>query len=113
MSDVGLILITFAVDPQKLFDSATRSRHRLTWFVYHHGPEGPVEMEMYRRSESCENIRFTSYRENRGVAKSWNEGIKCSFSKNMNHHVLLNDDLFFIGERGIDDFVDWLDEKAG
>lgn len=102
---VANILITYSYFPGNLIDSIKTSRQAKTWDVFFHGPNAAFGKRLGGLVEKIGGT-FHPYGVNRGVARSWNEGIHAAMQKKADLILLLNDDLFFY-PGGFDAFVDF------
>ncbi|WMT47189.1 MAG: glycosyltransferase [Acidithiobacillus caldus] len=89
---VGIVVVTYGILPTLLVDSVN-SRYSVKWYIYHHGSEklnnSLKELFDGKRSELhllCEN---------RGLSKSWNDGISRSLLDGNVATVVINDDIEF------------------
>ena len=106
MATVGVIVICFRADPRPLFDSIKFSRHQVTWYVFLHGSDPELSATIAKFAQTAD-VRFHPYGINRGVARSWNEGLIASFADDNDVTLITNDDLFFL-DGGFDAFVDFV-----
>ena len=87
------ILVCHTTDPTKAVESIPHQEGAL-WYVFLHSADAEIE----RKVEALMSVRdgnvFT-YRENRGLARSWNEGLHLAMEAGCDAALLLNDDLFF------------------
>lgn len=102
---VANILITYSYFPGNLIDSIKTSRHPKAWEVFFHGPNPAFGKRLGGVVEKIGG-KFHPYGVNRGVARSWNEGIRAAMERRADLILLLNDDLFFY-PGGFDAFVDF------
>lgn len=107
VTKIGIVLVTYSMVPDLLVKSII-SKHDCEWFVFHHGsPELMHDIEnLFLDIKS--NLYF--YNENRGLAKSWNEGILSAITSSKDIILVLNDDVEFI-EDGFDLWVDYILEN--
>lgn len=107
VTKIGIVLVTYSIVP-KLLVNSINSKHSYEWYVFHHGsPEltGNIK-SLFSEIES--NLYF--YNNNRGLAKSWNEGISLAISSGKDIILVINDDVEFI-EDGFDLWVDYILEN--
>lgn len=107
---VAAILVTYSAFPGELIDSLRATRHEVQWEVFHHGPDKALGRRIGLRIAEVGGI-FHPHGTNRGLARSWNEGIRAGRERGADLILLLNDDLFFY-ENGFDRFVDFAAEAA-
>lgn len=104
---IGLVLVTYAHYPEKLIESIERSSAQVTWYIHHHGPDGEI-CERIALLASRANFRVYLHKTNRGLSRSWNEGLHEAYAQDgCSLAFLLNDDLFFIGN-GFEKFLEYL-----
>jgi GT2 family glycosyltransferase len=108
---VGAILVTFSHYPAELFSSLEKTNHNVTWYVHHHGQDPELEDKLEQFSKTAD-VDLNLHRVNRGLSRSWNDGLERSFAAGNDFTLLLNDDLFFY-EDGFDRFIDRLKEDPG
>ena len=107
MSRVGVVVISYRADPAPLFDSIISARHEVRPYIFSHGHD-PVALRRIDEVRTKFDARCFLYGINRGVARSWNEGIHASFEDGNDVTVIVNDDLFFY-QGGFDAFIDFVD----
>jgi GT2 family glycosyltransferase len=91
---IGVILITYAFYPEKLFQSLAASRYPIKWYIYFHGHDQTILARLAAYVKSAD-AAFFPYCADRGVARSWNDGINQSMNDGNSATLLLNDDLSF------------------
>lgn len=92
---IGLILIVYSGYPDRLVRSVEAStRHPIKWYFFYHGVDSRRLLQLAVLSK-CTNSRIFPYRVNRGVARSWNDGLAMSAADSNALSILVNDDLFF------------------
>lgn len=91
---VGIVIVTYGIIPEKLLKSIEGTSNKITYYIYHHGSES-LAKELTEFFSLNENAKLYLYCENRGLAKSWNEGILQSFTDNNDVTLVLNDDIEF------------------
>jgi hypothetical protein len=106
MARVGVIVPCYRTDPQPLFASVAGSRHQVCWYIFVHGQDSRLRAKLddFAATAHC---RYFPYGINRGLARSWNEGVRTSFADGNDVTLIVNDDLFFF-EGAFDQFVDYL-----
>lgn len=91
---VAAILVTHSFFPAKLLRSIDESTCDVKWIVFFHGHS--VELEKQIGDAVAErNGRYFPYGSDRGLARSWNEGLVVAQEIGADLVMLLNDDLFF------------------
>jgi GT2 family glycosyltransferase len=107
---IALILVTYSHWPQRLFDSVSAASLSVSWYIHHHGSEpsfaGRVEALAARR-----NFSVHMHRQNRGLSRSWNEGIHRAYAEGCQLVLLVNDDLHFVKD-GFSEFVTFARQNA-
>ena len=104
---IGIVLVTYSMVPHLLVKSII-SKHDCEWFVFHHGSPELMRDIKNLFLDIKSNLYF--YNENRGLAKSWNEGILSAITSSKDIILVLNDDVEFI-EGGFDLWVDYILEN--
>jgi hypothetical protein len=82
------------------------NRHAVRFYVFLHGQDVRLRTKLQVITAAI-NSRYYPYGTNRGVARSWNEGLRASFEDGNDVTLLVNDDLFFY-EGGFDTFADFV-----
>lgn len=80
--------------PEKLLASIPAEPHAPIWWVAHHGPDKTLSNRIGTAIRDRGGT-FIPYNRNRGLARSWNEGIKAGLDNGADMVILLNDDLHF------------------
>ena len=106
MSRIGVVVISYNADPEPLFTSMLPSKHDVRSYVFLHGQDARLRAKLDAIIASI-NSRYFPYGANRGVSRSWNEGLHASFDDGNEATLLVNDDLFFY-EGGFDAFADFV-----
>jgi GT2 family glycosyltransferase len=106
MSRIGVVIISYNADPEPLFTSMLPSKHDVHSYVFHHGQDPGLKAKLEAIISSI-NSRYFPYGVNRGVSRSWNEGLHASFDDGNEVTLLVNDDLFFY-KGGFDEFADFV-----
>lgn len=88
--NIHIILVTYAIDPTSLVTALQGDD--VTWWVFHHSKRVDVADACYALQNSVP-IHFYDYRENRGLATSWNDGLIAAYAQNADCVILANDDL--------------------
>ena len=96
------ILVCHTTDPTKAIESIPSMPDAL-WYVFLHSDDAVVERAVIRLMADRSGNIF-DYKINRGLARSWNEGLHLAFEAGCDAALLLNDDLFFY-EQGYVAFV--------
>jgi GT2 family glycosyltransferase len=102
---IGLILVTYAHWPEKLMASVEASGIPVTWYIHHHGSE-PGFADRVQQLASRPNVKVHMHRQNRGLSRSWNEGLREAYEDGCELVLLVNDDLHFV-EGGFQGFIDF------
>jgi GT2 family glycosyltransferase len=106
MANVGIIVVSYRTDPEPLFNSIAASRHEVRWYLFVHGQDLRLRGKLDRFAAST-NTCYFPYGVNRGLARSWNEGLLASFGDRNDVTIILNDDLFFY-DGAFDEFIDFI-----
>lgn len=96
------ILICHSYDPTPLFKSIPHHSDA-TWYIFMHQSNRKIETVLLENAYA-RNARLYLYGENRGIARSWNEGIFDAMNNDCEAFVLLNDDIVFYDGK-YDEFV--------
>lgn len=96
------ILVCHTTDPTKAVESIPHQEGAL-WYVFLHSGDAEIERKVEALMAARNGNVFT-YRENRGLARSWNEGLHLAMEAGCDAALLLNDDLFFY-KGGYDAFL--------
>lgn len=104
IKNIGIVLITYSMVPNLLVNSIN-SKHSCEWFVFHHG--SPQLTESIKNLFSGMEANLYFYNENRGLSKSWNEGISLASRSGKDVIMVMNDDVEFI-KGGFDLWVDYI-----
>lgn len=87
------ILICHSTNPRKAIESIPHQIDSL-WYIFLHS--GNADIESYVESVVSErSANLFPYRENRGLARSWNDALQHAMEAGCDAALLLNDDLFF------------------
>ena len=110
MTAVGIVLATYLFYPEKLFETILgKSLHSVKWYIFFHGPDESLK---HRLDAFCRQSRsaYFPYGVNRGLSKSWNDGLIASRADKNDVHILLNDDIVFY-DSAFDEFVNFVIEQ--
>jgi GT2 family glycosyltransferase len=106
MSRIGIVVISYNADPEPLFTSMLPSKHDVRSYVFLHGQDAGLKAKLETITAAI-NSRYFPYGVNRGVSRSWNEGLRASFDDGNEATLLVNDDLFFY-DGAFDEFADFV-----
>ncbi len=101
-----MVVISYNADPEPLFTSMLPSKHDVRSYVFFHGQDAGLKAKLEAITGSI-NSQYFPYGINRGVSRSWNEGLHASFEDGNEATILVNDDLFFYSG-GFDEFADFV-----
>ena len=107
---IGLVLTTHTHDPERLMRSVRESSEAVRWYIFLH-KHNPALEEKLKSFAVTNDVRLYLYYENRGLSRSWNEGIHQSMQDGCELTCVLNDDLHFV-PGGFDAFVSHLREVS-
>lgn len=109
--NVHIVLVTYAIDPTPLVMAL--QGEDVTWWVFHHSKRVDVADACYALQNSIP-IHFYDYRQNRGLARSWNDGLEMAYGSNADVVLIVNDDLE-MGRRDLTKLVEaaFLHPSAG
>jgi GT2 family glycosyltransferase len=91
---VGLVVIAYnqPVWTERLVDSARASKSDVAVHLFLHSKEEATTAACERLAARAE-VRYYPYGENRGVSRSWNDGILTAFDEGADAVVVANDDV--------------------
>ncbi|MHB8848648.1 MAG: glycosyltransferase family 2 protein [Burkholderiales bacterium] len=109
---VGIVVPVYSNMPYALLQSIQlRTEHDISWYLFFHGDDQRLATEFMLLGLEYRIIHHL-YMINRGLSRSWNEGI-CEALFDGNDIVLvINDDIEFI-ENGFNEFISYLDQNKG
>ena len=87
------ILVCHTTDPTKAIESIPHCEEAI-WYVYLHSEDAVLEKRVVALMDNRGGNIF-DYKTNRGLARSWNDGLHLAMQANVDATLLLNDDLFF------------------
>ncbi len=90
------ILVCHTTDPTQAVESIPHQEGAL-WYVFLHSQDDAIEQRVMRLMAPRDGNVF-AYKCNRGLARSWNEGLHLAMEAGCDAVLLLNDDLFFYEE---------------
>ena len=102
---IGLVLVTYAHWPEKLLASVDAAGLDVIWSIHHHGSDPDFTARVATLAERP-RTRLHLHCENRGLSRSWNEGVREVLAAGATHAMLVNDDLHFVAG-GFSTFVDF------
>jgi GT2 family glycosyltransferase len=104
---IGIIVIIYSLYPEKLIRSVDAyTRSHIKWYFFYHSKDR-ILLARVQSLARLTNGSVFCYRTNRGVAKSWNDGLLLSLREGNDITMLINDDTFFY-PGCFDDFVDFI-----
>jgi GT2 family glycosyltransferase len=86
---IGTVLITYAIDVTPLIKSMDGPD--VTWHIFVHSDR--PEAKVCLRAVVQNKITFYDYRQNRGLAKSWNDGLLAAYTMDADAVIIANDDI--------------------
>lgn len=86
---IHITLVTYALSVRTLVYNL--SGEDVTWRLFTHSANPDVVQECLELAGSVPNVRLHDYRTNRGLARSWNDGLVASADADV--RVILNDDM--------------------
>jgi len=90
----------------RLVETARSQSHQLRFHLFLHSRHAPTVSECERLARAAE-VRYYPYGVNRGLSRSWNEGMLNAYADGAEVVLLVNDDIYFSAGD-----VDKLAEKA-
>ncbi len=108
---IGVVTVVYSGYPYILFDSIKgNTSHDISWHVHSHTSD-PV-LESYLAWFCVGNtVNLSFHRANRGLSRSWNDGILASYAEQCDYTLVINDDIGFI-PGGFDRFIDFLAQQG-
>jgi len=106
---IGVVIVVYSNYPEKLIESISDSKNQVKYYVFFHGTDSDLDDKLKKLVES-KNSMYLPYGTNRGLARSWNEGIRFSFHDMNSHTLIINDDVYF-RPSCFDQFIDFLCEN--
>lgn len=91
---IGIVVVTHSYDMAPLHASVQGTAHDIRWYVHHHG--GRNEVAAFLRSLGGDpKLKIAWHFYNRGLARSWNDGLHASRRDGNDITLLINDDVHF------------------
>jgi GT2 family glycosyltransferase len=109
---IGAILVIHSLYPEKLLASIDNSGEAVHLYLFFHGYDDTLLEKILNLSRERPNTTFLPYGINRGLSRSWNEGIRFSRQCSDEFTLLLNDDLHFV-EGGFQEFIRFARSYSG
>ena len=107
---VGIVVVVYSVNPEPLIQSIEIDKaHPTRWYIFFHGYDRKLLLHVQGLCESL-NGHLYPFCDNRGVARSWNDGIIQSIMNKDDITMLINDDVFFY-KQGFNKFINFVKEK--
>lgn len=104
---VGIVLVTYSMIPKRLFKSIEgKAAHVCRWYIHHHGQDHNL-IKPLQDISSRYDTRLYLHMFNRGLSRSWNDGIGESFADGNDFTLVINDDLEFIDD-GFNQFIQFI-----
>ena len=108
---IGIVLVTYSMVPEKLFKSIEeKTTHACRWYIHHHGQD-QILITPLQTIPGKYDARLYLHMFNRGLARSWNDGIGESLTDANDLTLVINDDIEFI-EDGFDRFMQFIDASG-
>ena len=109
---IGIVTLVYAEYPTDLFASVVgKTQHDVHWYIHCHSSDPELEARLIAFCATV-SANLTLHRANRGVARSWNDGILEAFTDERELTLVINDDIEFI-PGGLDEFVRFLQGYNG
>ena len=107
---VGIIVPVYSNIPSALFQSIQmQTEHEISWYLFFHGNNQKLAEEFMTFGLQYRVFHYL-YMINRGLSRSWNQGI-CDALFDGNEIILVvNDDIEFI-EKGFNDFITFINRQ--
>ena len=87
------ILVCHTTDPTRAIESIPHTADAI-WYIFLHSTDPKIEDIVTQLMEARDGNVF-AYKTNRGLARSWNEGLHLAMEAGCTSALLLNDDLVF------------------
>lgn len=108
--NIGIVLVTYSMVPENLFKSIEgKTIHTCRWYVHHHGNDQSL-IEPLRDIAARYDVHLYLHMFNRGLARSWNDGIGESLADTNDITLVINDDIEFIND-GFNFFIQFIDSS--
>lgn len=108
---IGIVTLVYSEFPTGLFASVVgKTQHDVRWYIHCHSSDPILEAQLVAFCATA-SANLTLHRANRGVARSWNDGILASFTDQREMTLVINDDIEFIAD-GLDNFITFLQGYA-
>lgn len=104
---IGIIVTVYSNYPEQLFDSCSKSDIPVRWYIFFHGTNDELENRLQDFSRGKTNVIYLPYKKNRGLSKSWNDGLRLSEGYGDEFTLIINDDLSF-RENGFSQFIEYI-----
>lgn len=108
---IGIVLVTYGHWPGKLIDSISSAAMDVRWYIHHHGHE-PVLTRRIANLQARDDVNLILHNSNRGLSKSWNDGVHAAYQDGAEYALLANDDLYFI-DGGFEKFIYFARQNDG
>jgi GT2 family glycosyltransferase len=91
---IHLIVIAHSLpqDTEALLNVEPVGEHTFKWHLFLHSPY-PDVIKVCERAAKRKNVTYYPYGTNRGLAKSWNEGILAGYGDGADVVIVINDDM--------------------
>lgn len=107
---VGIVVVVYSAYPYLVFDSIIgKTIHDIEWYIHCHSEDEQIEQALvsFCQKNRCD-LRL--HRRNRGLARSWNDGILASYNNNQDFTLVINDDVCF-RPGAFDEFISFLMDR--
>lgn len=85
--------------------NSNNAAHNIVILLYNHSEDREIANKLYFLAQKYKHVRCFDYRQNRGLARTWNDIISFAYIENeYDHCVIMNDDFSFV-DTGFNDFV--------
>lgn len=106
-SKIGVVAVVYSTFPEDLFASLKNHDEEIRYYIFFHGTDKELDRRLDGHLKD-RNALYLPFGTNRGLARSWNEGMRFSFRDGNRHTLIINDDVSFV-PGGFRQFIDFLD----
>lgn len=107
---IGIVVVTHSHDVSPLHASVQGSAHAIRWYVHHHGGRNTVA-DFLRSLNTDPALKVFWHFRNRGLSRSWNEGLHVSRQDGNDITLLVNDDVHFEPD-AFDQFISFVEDHG-
>lgn len=109
---IGIVVVVYAEYPALLFESLRgKTKHQIHWYIHSHTADKVIERQLVTFCQD-NTVSLMLHRLNRGLAKSWNDGIIESYNDRSDITAVINDDVVF-RPSAFDKWIDFIHSYDG